>query len=124
LPVDVATQPGRNLELKRCTTNNNNNITLIAEENRTADAVSFMNPITMDEYLTSSLYGTINRLISNQNSACLSMSSSESVMNRTYSMARTLEVSEGMRGGVSGVRNSTSYILPNDTSDDSGEIHF
>jgi len=39
-------------------------------------------------------------------------------------MARTLEVSEGMRGGGSGVRNSTSYILPNDTSDDSGEIHF
>lgn len=98
-------KPPNNLELKRC-----KNTAKSIENER------YLNPITIDEYLTNSLYGTINRLISNQNSTCMSLSSDESG-HRTCSIGRNLNNIEGP------MRNSTSYILPHEESD-STEIHF
>lgn len=99
-------QQNLNLELKRCN----------LKEDR------YLGPVSIDEYLTNSLYGTINRLISNQNTTqngSLSMSScteqiSSSMCTRNFNHTDgTIHTS---------IHNSTSYILPND--DTSAEIHF
>lgn len=75
----------------------------------------YLGPISIDEYLTNSLYGTINRLITTQKNACLSMNSCETA--HTTTTSRNIEASV--------IRSSTSYILPDNEDDNgSGEIHF